>query len=200
MRALLVYPESRREARQNKRWKQKWLQVRPYSPHAQFREELQVPSTLQGYHTTPHRVTVEEFSALLCGHFSIMMCQSAWFARPFGYEGPTFTTSPAWIESRACAQAGMSGNKFFMRFDFAQRIKMDTLLPVMFCWYLIFRSLVSSTFHRPSASVRSSPFFLDPKPACRTVWHSWPSAVIFSLSAAGRHSSIRIFISRSVPE
>jgi hypothetical protein len=33
------------EARRNKRWKQKWLQVRPCSPHAQFQEELQVPST-----------------------------------------------------------------------------------------------------------------------------------------------------------
>ena len=57
----------------------------------------------------------------------------------------------------------MSGNKSFMRFDFTQRIRIDTLRPVMFCWYLIFRSLVSSTSHRPSAIVSSSPFFLESK-------------------------------------
>src|SRR5229473_5542043 len=55
----------------------------------------------------------------------------------------------------------MSGNKSLMRFDFPQRIKIATLRPVIFCWCLMFRSLMSSTFHRPSASVRSSPFLLS---------------------------------------
>src|SRR5229473_1190962 len=86
-----------------------------------------------------------------------------------------------------------------MRFDFARRIKMETLRPVMFCWYLILRSLVSSTSHRPSANARSSPFFFEPYPALRTVWHSWPMAPTLSFSSSGRHSSMRIFISRSGP-
>src|SRR6266699_5784226 len=94
----------------------------------------------------------------------------------------------------------MRGNKSFMRFDFARRIKMETLRPVMFCWYLMLRSLVSSTSHRPSASASSSPFFFEPYPALRTVWHSWPMAPTLSYSTSGRHSSMRIFISRSGPK
>ena len=76
---------------------------------------------------------------------------------------PSLDHSAGLNGEKASAQAGISGNKSFMRFVFAQRIRIETLRPVMFCWCLIFRSLVSSTSHRPSASVRSSPFFLDPK-------------------------------------
>src|SRR5713101_926854 len=104
------------------------------------------------------------------------------------------------MERRPSAQAGMSGNKSFKRFDFARRIRMETVRPAMFCWYLILRSLVSSTSHRPSASARSSPFFFDPYPALRAVWHSWPIAATLSFSSSGRHSSIRIFISQSGPK
>lgn len=55
-------------------------------------------------------------------------------------------------------QDGISGNKSFMRLDFARKTTMDTFLPVMFCWYLILRSLVSSTSQRPSASESSHRF------------------------------------------
>src|SRR5260370_12428575 len=123
-----------------------------------------------------------------------MVCSAIWLQRPdldhaAGLDG-----------EKGMAQACMSGNKSFMRFDFAQRIRIDTLRPVMFCWYLMFRSLVSRTSHRPSASVRSSPFFLDPKPACCTVWHSWPSAARFPFSPKESHPSILIFIYPTVPK
>ena len=61
------------------------------------------------------------------------------------------------------------------------------------------RSLVSKTSHTSSASVSSSPFFLEPYPALRAVSHSWPIAVSVPISAAGRHSSMRIFISQNEP-
>src|SRR5258707_15311753 len=64
----------------------------------------------------------------------------------------------------------------------------------------MFRSLVSRTSQRPSAMARSSPFFLAPNPVCRTVWQSWPIVVRVSFNSLGKHSSMRIFILRSVQE
>ena len=93
------------------------------------------------------------------------------------YNGPTSITRSGWRERSVWVNAGTRGNKSFIRFDFAHRITIETFRPVIFCCYLIFRLLVSSTSHRPSAIWTSSPFFLAPNPVFRTVSHSWPSAI-----------------------
>jgi len=88
--------------------------------------------------------------------------RAKWLPRSFAYNGPTSMIRPGSMDLRVSAHAGMSVSKSFMRFDFAQRIRMETFRPFMFCWYRIFRSFVSSTSQRPSINDRSSPFFLAP--------------------------------------
>jgi hypothetical protein len=90
-------------------------------------------------------------------------------------------------------KGGNGGSKSSIRLDCAEDHNSPRRL-VIFCWYFILRSLVSKTSHASSARARSSPFFLEPYPALRTVSHSWPIAVSVPRSAAGRHSSMRIFI------
>ena len=69
--------------------------------------------------------------------------------QPLFYSGPTSMICPGETERRAWVQDAMSGNKSFMRLDFARKTTMDTYRPAMFCWYLILRSLVSSTSSAP---------------------------------------------------
>ena len=88
-----------------------------------------------------------------------------------------------------------------MRFDFAQRIRIETFRPVIFC---LRRAGYGAKKNGELLSLMEGRWDVlltnDRNIQYHPVSHSWPRVVTDSFNPAGRHSSIKTLISRNVPK